>query len=245
MNKKVFVLSMVLILLLFALSLSACSNNFPLLDPSTESTAPSVVTEPTTEPTEPYTGPHYATSWPEFADVRIYPMDDAKFTEAVRVFNEAMESTKNQDHVISFEVHWSSYDPYATDHHIRNILSFSPVDGWEEKQYYDFYLYFAVNYSIDVDSSKSPASDQDHATGMVLLIWDAEANTWIIDQLGSASTNHNIPYDSEILAPEEAAKIYSGDHRILASYRQDQQTYIYLLNEQNQEIILHKGTPNS
>lgn len=241
MNKKFFVLSMVLILLLFALSLSACSNNFPPSEPSTENTEPSVVTDPTAEPT----APDYTNAWPAFEDVHILPMDDAKFDEAIRVISEAMEATKVQDHVLSFEVHWSSYDPYATDHHIRNLLNFSPVEGWDEQQYYESYLYFAVNYSINVDSSKSPASDQDHATGMVLLIWDAEANTWIIDQLGSASTNHNIPYDSEILAPEEAAKFYSGDHRILAGYRQDQQTYIYLLDEQTREIILHKGTPNS
>ena len=60
MNKKFFVLSMVLILLLFALSLSACSNNFPPSEPSTENTEPSVVTDPTAEPTAPdYTNAHW------------------------------------------------------------------------------------------------------------------------------------------------------------------------------------------
>lgn len=217
--------------------------------PTSPTTAPTNPTaEPTTTPTQPGTDPTVPVTDPtvsndpfaqgNFNQITVYPFSAADLDAATNVLKAGLATTASKEGVLTFQVHWVGFDPYGTSVAVRNQMAQAPVAEWSDMDYYGRKMVFVVNFSVDMDETKSSAPDYDDQLGVVTLTRDTLDGQWKIDAAACAPETFCTP-SLMLISPEIVTNLGLTADFTLAGYRnEDADEYVlYVLDPAGTQVI--------
>ena len=209
----------------------------PTTEPTTEPVPPTTtdsLTMPTTEPT--VSNDPFAQG--SFNQITVYPFNAADLDAATNVLKAGLATTASKEGVLEFQVHWIGFDPYGTSVAVRNQMAQAPVAEWSDMDYYGRKMVFVVNFSVDMDETKSSAPDYDDQLAVVTLTRDTLDGQWKIDAAASAPETFCVP-SQMLISPEILTDLGLTADFTLAGYRnEDADEYVlYVLDPAGNQVI--------
>lgn len=176
-------------------------------------------------------------------EITVFPFTQEELQSAFSAAEETVNNMKAEKGVVSFQVEALSFDPMLTDIHVRQKIAQDPVPGWEERDYYEHYISFALVYSAAYDHNVTFHSDVEHGAIGIHLHRAGTADPWKEETAGVPTAE----YSDTVLDAEELREFEGEGVRALAGYRPNTtECWLYYVNEETGAVTYEiKAAPES